>query len=257
MAAPPKLRRVTIEDLSSLETEVRKGVSKLLNVLNPFLTSVTSALDHRLTFFENSAAVIKELEFTMPRTSMSMTLTGYGTSEWTTSSAALVARRTGNIVRLQGLLKHRSSSLTGFTTPIFKIPKGFIPERTFVEACCYNYKPASLDIASTTGLVYLAEATDTTPSSHIDVSTVYPTSDDLPEFAAPFPLLIDVSSLPFKPTICQVIKIEDLTSKTGLSNKPDLVWGVENVTGKNTVKIKRAEGLIDGHKYKMTVMCTA
>lgn len=257
MATPPKLRRVTVEDLTNLEPEVRKGISKLLNVLNPFLTSVTSALDRRLTFFENSAAVIKELEFTMPVTSASMTLTGYGTSEWSNPAASLIARRTGNMVRLQGLLTHRSTNLTGFTTPIFKIPTGFIPERTFIDSCSYNYKPASMDIAALTGIVYLAEATDTTPSSHIDISTTYSTKDDLPVHPAPFPLFVDVSSLPFKPTICEVLKIEDLNSKAGICHKPDLAWNVENVQGKNTVKIKRADGLIDGHKYKMTVICTA
>lgn len=257
MATPPKLKRVTIEELSSLESPVRKGIGKLLGVLNPFLSSVTSALDHRLTLSENSAAVIKELRFTMPDTKVPLILTGYGTAEWSDPSISLRAKRTGNRVNIQGFLQHRSTNLADLTNPIFKIPSGYTPDRTFIEAAAYKYEPATMYFQASTGIVYLPYALNTTPSEHIDVSVDYTTADALPDHPAPFPLNVDVSNLTTKPTLCTVMKIEDLTSRNNLSVKPDLVWTVENVQGKNTVKIKRVDGLIEGHEYRMLVICTS
>lgn len=254
MALPPLLKRISQEDISSLEPEVRKGLAKLLGVLNPFTTSVTDSLNNRLTFKDNFAAIVKEFEFTMPSTEVPVIITGYGTAYHPRGD--LSVRRNGSYVELRGLLTHRATNLSGFVQPIFKIPAGYIPHEGFIGPVAYVYQPATLDIDGTTGLAYLAYALNTTPSSHIDLDSVrYYTTDDVPAFPAPFPLPINCSSLPEKPIACIPVKIEDLTSKTAkFSMLPKLGWTVDNVSGKRILKIHRADNLVDSHKYKMTVL---
>lgn len=64
MAPPPSLQRLTREDLRGLPREVQPGFERLLLSLNPFLTSVASALSRRLTFTENMAAIFRTVDFT-------------------------------------------------------------------------------------------------------------------------------------------------------------------------------------------------
>lgn len=256
MSKPPALKRLSYEDLTGLEPEVRKGIGKLLAVLNPFLSNVTDALNNRLSFLDNMACVIKTIEFTMPVNHVSMTLTGYDTAEWVGNENSLVAQRTGNKVILQGLLQHRATNINTLSIPIFQIPEGYRPQKTFIQAASYNYDQASLYFQATSGNVYMVLSADTSASGHIDVATEYYTPDDTPAYAEPFPLKVDVSSLSSKPIICQAIKLEDLTSKTfKFSTMPELAWTVENDGGSRVVKIHRAEGLTEKHKYRMTVLC--
>lgn len=261
MALPPKLRRITLEDLVSLDPEVRKGMSKLLTVLNPFLSSVTNSLNKRLSFTDNMDCVIKELRFTTPDTNVPLLLSNNGTSFGTSYFAGKPkagARRIGNWVKISGLLTHRSTNLTGFTTPIFKVQEGFRPAyQPNIFASSYDYQPAVIDLNDSSGLAYMPYASSTTPSSHIDLDNLsYFTNDPAPSFPAPFPLKIDVSSLSTKPVACQVVRIEDLTNKSfKFSTIPNIAYNVENEDGTRKVKIYRAEGLTDGHEYKMTVVC--
>lgn len=63
MAQPPALRRLSAEDLGSIEPAVRKGLEKLMTTLNPFLGGVAGALEGRLTW-DNFAAKAKVVELT-------------------------------------------------------------------------------------------------------------------------------------------------------------------------------------------------
>lgn len=55
MAQVPRLRRLSAEDLP--------GFEKLLEALNPFLSDVTGAFEHRLTW-DNFASTVKVVEVT-------------------------------------------------------------------------------------------------------------------------------------------------------------------------------------------------
>jgi hypothetical protein len=74
VSAPPKLKRISIDDFSGLDENIRGGIDKLLQMLNPFLSDVAGALQGRLTFSENLAVVTKTVEFAVPS----------GTTPWAT-----------------------------------------------------------------------------------------------------------------------------------------------------------------------------
>ena len=65
MATPPRLRRLSIEDFSSLAPEVRKGVERLVTAINPFLSDVAGAFERRLTW-DNFASVVRTVEVQVP-----------------------------------------------------------------------------------------------------------------------------------------------------------------------------------------------
>lgn len=255
MAIPPILKRISQEDLSNLEPEVRKGLIKLLSVMNPFIGSVTDSLNNRLTFKDNFSCVVKELTFDMPTTDVPVIITGYGTA-YNVSRGPATVRRNGNFVEIRGLLTHRATDLSGFTTPIFKVPKGYYPHKGFIGPVSYVYEPASVDISGANGEAFLAYAASSFPSSHIDLDCIkYYTIEDVPSFPAPFPLEINCRSLATKPIACIPLNITDETANTEkFSMLPKLGWTVENKNGQRFVQIHRAENLIDGRKYKMTVL---
>lgn len=259
MAKPPSLKRITYEDLAGLEPGVRKGLSRILNALNPFISGTSSALDNRLTLSENMACVIKKFEFTMPETGVELELTPYGTSEYEysgTSYGTPRVYRTGDDVVFNCTLRHRATNILGYTQPIFKVPKGFRP--ITVAALCpavHNFSWAVVEVNRSPGEGYLVSSGNGDASGKIDLYGVqYKTNEDPPSFAAPFPLTFDVSSLGAKPLHCFVAKVEDLTDRTAQVVTPNMSWTTDNTTGKTLVKIDRLEGLATGHKYAVTVV---
>lgn len=254
MAAPPRLKLLSAEAFADLDPEVRKGVEKLIESLNPFLTATTNGLAKGLTFSENMAAVVKTVEFTMPDPWVYLEASDFDNSWAKYSDTYKPAYRIHDdgMVELRGAIKDGTLQTTAFT-----LPAGYRPVAQRLCTTFSNGGIGRVDI-DTAGVVQIGYG-PIGSNTHYALDDIQFTSlnPELVSKGAPFPLLVSCPELPGKPRIVLVGRCEDITDR-GVSAGPcpTISWEPTVVGNKTGVKITDAKGLVPNRKYRLTLVVT-
>ena len=257
MAEIPKLKRLTLEDFADLSPEVRQGLERFLFTLNPFLSDVSGALDRGLTFSANSAAVVREVEVTMPDPWEPLALLN-GVTAWSAATHGVPAcRKVGDRIVLSGLLRHNSS---GGVADLASLPMGFEPASTVSGlATVVNNSWAALDVVPANRTIRLVAGGSMATSSPIGLQGLsFRVADPRPPVKAPFPLLVNVESLPGAASGCWALRCLDITDRQiAPGPTPTVSWEGATVANRPMVKLLDFGGLHPGRKYRVTVLVTA
>ncbi len=256
MATPPSLKRVNREEFSGIDASVLKGVDKLLYVLNPFLGSVTDALSKRLTFGENFAAVVKDVEVTMPAEWVPINLLN-GVTQWDPATSGTVScRKIDGMIETSGLAKHNG---TGGVATIGALPAGYAPAFNVSRmATSVNNSWAMLGVNAGTGNIVLLAGGSLSANSQIGLNNLrFRAADPNPVVSAPFPLDVGLDGLPGKPGACVVLRALDVTDKTPRPVlAPSVAWEPGTTSTKQSIRISALGGLQGSRKYKLTLLVT-
>jgi hypothetical protein len=144
MAQAPGIRNLSAEDFEGPD-----GLSKLIESLNPLISSVSTGMNKGLTLGANMNAIEKEFDVTIPPTDWT-TVSAFDNS-WTTYSADWPVRYRINddgLVTLTGMLKSGTITASAFT-----LPSGYRPAYNMNFAIASNGAFGVCYVEASTGKV--------------------------------------------------------------------------------------------------------
>lgn len=256
MATPPRLKRLFPEDFEGVGEPVRRALATLA----PFTSDVTDALYGGLTF-ENMAALVHEFSVLMPDWWTAPTFY----SPWDNYAAGTYLptgfmKDAGGRVHLRGMV---AGGVYG--NPVFKLPVGFRPAYRSVHPVTQRNKGADHPgqvLVYPNGNVLppdtFANQTAVT-SQYLSLDGVsFESADPTPALPGePFPLLVDVRSLPGRPANLWALSCRDITDRGTPAPLPVVTWEVATVSGNPVVKITNLQGLAPNRKYRVRVVVLA
>jgi len=251
MSKAPQLKRLSREDFVGLSPDVMAGVDKLIYALNPFLSDVTAGLNRGLSFQENFAAVVKDVEFTVPDDWMPVQLLNGFSQAGSPDFPKVPAIRKADdgMVYVRGLLQ-RSSTPSGYTD-ILMMPSSYAPETgLYALARCFDGAGSVVALPGGT----LQWRSGSTVSFSLDQVQWMAADRRPPAFPAPFPLILNVDELPAAPSGCVVLRCLDITDKQiQPAPSPGIVWEPSTADSKKVLRLLRVQGLAVGRKYRVTL----
>lgn len=292
MARAPILRKIDHSLFNNVPIEVRKGLHQLVNVLNPFLTDVTEALDQGLTFGDNFKTSTTAVDFVAP-TDTSFLAVNYGLG---TNQSVLTDVTT--IVDFKGKIYDTHNAVTPGANWKFTVPKGmggYYSLNTVLAISNSNANEHFVQVnkngapfvrlerksGTASGIFSIEGTTDLLLKSgdfiqviirHSALKTITlesgtpayafvnirllnrVDSDPLPSTTStPFPLVINSG---FKPSGIQAVQCEEIRGMNRVSTQiPTIVWRNDN-KGRTELLDVRGEGLVPGRKYRLTLQMT-
>lgn len=249
-----KVRPLSLDlaDFGHLPPELRSAFEQLVTNLNPSLRNLHDGLDGQLAY-NNFAAIVREVEFTFSSPWQTLTmLNGFSVAY----GAAPAAMKDANgYVRLRG---SSYKALPRANQAIVTLPAAFRPAANVRHTVPSSSMPDGDDVVLrilTNGEVY-SDASDAGVDTF--AGALFPAASSalvLP--TAPFPLIVDVSDLKKDPIGVQVLDCEDLTTGGSVGALyPQVSWDRTAVNGKRMISITNATNLLEGRKYRLTLLVT-
>jgi hypothetical protein len=246
MGRPSSLKRLVAADYP---TEQRR----LVNDLNPFLSSTSLALGGALTF-DNMHAVVREFTVTAPALFTNVTTLG---NLWTALYGPIgYAKSSDGMVTLRGVL----TGGTYGSTAIFTLPAAYCPSVTniFPVAQSSLFEPAGVLQIFPTGEVVAPAVTSvqTGSSTYLSLDGV---SFEASDNSAPTPLSLNltIGNLPQAGNLT-VLSCLDVTSGTPVAAPfPAVAWQPAFVSGSPVAQIRSLVGLGADRRYKIRVVIYA
>lgn len=241
MARAPILRKIDHSVFNNIPAESRKAVLQLVNVINPFISDVTEALDRGLTVAENSKGAVKVLTVTTPSEWVTLPLsTGWGV--WDTGKPAQVRKSPNGWVEFRRLVRTPNAAVANFTK-FATVPAG------------YEMSPEISEQVTTLGYTFSVVGRDTKSlylSTGSSVLNTWVSLNGLRGYALdPTPLdwtkPIKVK-LPAQPRSIQVLAAKNLTTGAYTTGH-----GVRWKPTQDGILITLVNGLVPETKYELTV----
>lgn len=255
MAAPPRLRGLSMESFTDAPQEIQPTLKKVLESLNPFLRDSASALDKRLTARENMAAVYRTVTVTAPAQqwtapTFSADWVDFGGAQTPTGYRIDESGR----VYLRGLIKSGTVGGAAFT-----LPTGYRPGNQQIFATASNDLYGQVSVGDD-GVVTVSVGSNTWVSlDGISFDAAGPAAAPLATVGAGWPIALKAvddngRSLGMPVSGVEIRQVLDTSSGAATSHGAHgLHWETSKDGG---ALVRRIGGLSPGRSYKITFLMT-
>lgn len=262
MAAPPRLKGLRVEDFKDAPAALQPVLSKLFGLLNPFLTTTSTALDRALTFTDNHVAgyftqVVKAPALAWVSVATSGSVDPVFKNSWYNYDTSVFFSAKYRItpdgwVEHMGLVKH-DTNLVGDTT-IYTVPAGYRPERQVIFDTSGNGDIYAQARVLTTGDVIWHAGPATGPTWICLDGLRYPATAPAaqsPLVGPGWPIKLN-HGLAATPKMVQLVRAEDLGGTGNYSHAAGAVDWTTDAQGH--VLIRRVTGLTPERTYRLTFL---
>lgn len=246
---PPSLRRLSREDFA----DRRDAQDRLLSLLNGFFEEVAVGLNRRLTFGENFAAEVLQVEVTAPDEWAPISSWGAG---WSASSDASfpspAVRWEGGRVHSRGLVVH--SGVPAAATTLATLPSGYGCPGSGMREMLHPHPTSGIGevrVYSSGVLEYHAGGAALSLSG-----LSWEASGAPPPWAAPVRKALR-ADFPGKPTGLLVLAAREASEGLPVAGC-HVDWTPDTTPeGRPGIRIRRVSGLSPGRRYLLTLLAVA
>ncbi len=245
MAKPPQLSKLTLEALAELKPE--EQIEALLPAING-LVDASGATNKGLTFSENMAGLVHELDIDMPATPwLAPTLVNFWVNFGSGRVDAGYRKLADGRIELRGCVKNGSSPTSTITT----LPAGYRPSNRLDFQGVYNDAADFGFKVDSDGVVAAVYAAGTTM---LNINCCFTPSDTSPAPASIFPKYFAWKSAGL-PKLLWLGSCKDRENNAILALSPLAVdWEYVSKDGTGNIKVRNVPGLQYGRKYRLTLI---
>lgn len=239
MAKPPSLRSIDVATLPGLP----EG-DKLLESLNPFMGQVGAAFAQGLTFRENFACEVKDVQVEAPDDWTPVAFEGAWDNLGAPWETCAWRKDEAGVVRLRGVAAGGAAP-----SAVLTLPAHCAPAAAVSLPANGNNAFASLEVTAAGTVNLVAGAPGVSLRGHFEAADRTP-----PAWPSPLKLALD-ARFPGKPTGLLVLNAREKSGAGVGGVSAD--WEPAVVDGRQGVKVRRFSGLAPGRKYTLSLLVLA
>ena len=244
------------------EPGVREPLQQVIDLLNPWLRDIASLTKNRLTFKDNTACIVADLDVTYPNSAFFPTVTLENSiTEWGGGQKAFTLIKRDGWIDIGFFLKHNGTG--GTNVVITTLPRTYWPRggESYVAGSC-NQQAATYTIDNGNGQVRLNSAVSSPANSPLAFTHRYVASNPDPIMPPGgfFPHYLDITKLGVRPSLIVPLQCTRVTPGNRqfiATPAPDIIWDYNSDGKKMSVKITDLPGLVPGYRYLLKLLVFA